>query len=329
MSIQRMKLHSTYPDAPDLAKKLLIPALDEGMQINLVSAFAPSYIFGVIRELASRKTSTSGYLHLTLFVKGDLRLKSEGIARFKHYLGRFADSEVQVAQFIEDCLFLLTEENGNSFELSLLHADQKKAPTKSLFGAIYHEDSWPEMVTFVDAKAGDFNSPITPKRSWENDEYLEGLDIYTRISALSRGEKGSLVGQQEIVSWLEYLSDWYSTNPPVVVVSDDHLDDASEQLDDVEIFEIEGDFIEFLQDFGEFQKETDFEYDDQDNNEFDWDDWFEHGGREAEVFHTEAVNGHIPPLSGAYNASVVGSAKSTCVCGQVFTRIHGCSKVDW
>jgi hypothetical protein len=244
-------------------------------------------------------------------------------------LGKFVASEVQLAQFIEDCLTLLTSEEGKCFQMSVLHADQKKPPTKSLYGVIYEEESWPEMVTFVDAKAGDFNSPVVLKRSWVNDEYLEGLNTYTRISSLSRGEKGLLIGEQEVVSWLEYLSDWYLANPPVAPAAAVEEDEDDEELEDDQILAVEGDFIEFLQDFGEFQKEAEFEYDDQDNKEFDWDDWFEHGGREAEVFHTEAVNGHIPPLSGAYNASVVGSAKSTCVCGQVFTRIYGCSKVDW
>ena len=327
MAIQDIQLEAQYPDDPSLASKLILPALGSGRQINLVSAFTPSYIFGVIRDLASRKQPIPGYLHLTLFVRGDLRLKSEGIARFKNYLGRFADNEVQVAQFVEDCLLLLTTSESKAFELNLLHADQKKPPTKSLFGVIYDEDSWPEMVTFVDAKAGDFNSPIVPKRSWENDEYLESLDTFSRISSLSRGEKGLLVGEQEVVSWLEYLSDWYQANPPVVVVVDDtDDDDDDEDLEDEEILAAEGSLIDFLQDFGEFQKESEFEYGDEDRAEFDWDEW---DGGIAEVLPSEAVNGHIPPITSAFNATTIGSAKSTCLCGQVFTRIYGCSKVDW
>jgi hypothetical protein len=327
VSIKEINLDAEYPDAPDLAKRLLMPALDVGMQINLVSAFAPSYVFGVIRDLASRKTSTAGYLHVTFFVKGDLRLKSQGIARFKNYLTRYAENELQVVQFIEDCLALLTTENSDCFDMSLLHADQKKPPTKSLFGVIYNDLEWPEMITFVDAKAGDLNSPIVPKRSWENDEYLEGLNTYTRINALSTGEKGILVGRQEVVSWLEYLSEWYEANPPAVPaeVVEDTEDD--EELDDVEVIVAEGDFIEFLQDFGEFQKEADFEYDDEDRAEFDWDEW---EGGVAEVLPSEAVNGHIPPVvHSPYNLYTLRTAKSICVCGQVFTRIYGCSKVDW
>jgi hypothetical protein len=326
LTIQNFALDSDYPDAPNLASKLLIPALDSGKQITMVSAFAPSYVFGVVRELAARKSPTDGYLQVTFFVKGDLRLKSEGIARFKNYLSRFAENEVQVAQFVEDCLTLLTSDASKSFELKLLHSDQKKSPTKSLFGVIHDEESWPDMVTFIDAKAGDFNSPVVPKRTWVNEEYLESLDTYTRVNSLVTGEKGLLVGEQEVVSWLEYLSEWYESNPPVIDDDDDDDDDDEEDLDDNQILDVESSLIEFLQDFGEFQKEDQFEYDDSNFEALDWDDW---DGGWAEVFASEAINGHIPPITSHFNALTIGVAKSVCVCGQVFTRVHGCPKVDW
>jgi hypothetical protein len=324
--LKQFDLEDTYSDSPQFANELLLPALEAGRDINLVSAFAPSYLFKLVRNLASRKDQIPGYLHLTLFVRGDLKLKSEGIARLKHYLGRYAENEVQVAQFVEDCLKLLTATSNKCFELSVLHAEQKKPVTKSLMGVIFNVSTWPDMVTFIDAKAGDFNSPVSPKRSWLDEEYLETLETYTKVRKLTSGEQGRLVGEQELVSWLEYLSDWYEKNPPT---QEEEEEEELEELEDEQIFERQEDFIEFLQDFGEFQKEGSFEYGDEPANEFDWDDWFDRGGKEAEVFPSEAVNGHIPPILGNFNAQVLGTAKATCVCGQVFTRIYGCSKVDW
>ncbi len=332
MDIKDYFFESEYQDAPHLSDQLLLPNLALGFDLNIVSAFAPSYIFKLLRDLAESAEIEPGFLNLTFFIPGGLNKKAEGIARFRQYLLRHAQNEVVVAQFIEDALQVIQE---RKLRISLLFGTQQRPLAKGCIGVISHKPSdsstandgetvTADFVTFVDFKGGDYNSPVTPRKSWVEDDFLETQDVFRDVKSLSSGDKGLLLGDNEVVSWLEYLSDWYVQNEP----SPNELD-----LEFTEFFvELpDGDpLLAHLLELGEFQRDDDYSYEAGYYvvDDFNWDRWFARGGMLVEISEDEAVYGHIPPVKGI-GAVIIQNAKATCVCGKVFTRAYGCPRVEW
>jgi hypothetical protein len=321
MSFRNQFQEPEYQDAPFLSDQLLLPNLAAGNDIHIVSAFAPSYLFRLLRDLASSPEIEPGTLFLTFFVPGNLDLKSTGIARFKMYLQRYAESEEQVAQFIED-LIQINSENKLSFSIS--HSPQRTPITKGCVGVIRGKDSANDFVAFVDAKGGDFNSPVQPKKSWINEDYFDTLKILIKINEISNGKKGTLVTGWEALSWLEYLSEWYAVNPPAPQQSSPITEEDLRDPDGAT--EKESELLAYLKGQKEFQKEAQYQYVVINEPEEWWDeDW---NGWTVEVHASEAVHGHIPPLRSGW-AAQLGTARATCICGKTFTRIWGCPRIDW
>lgn len=329
MDIKSTFFESEYPDAPYLSDQLLLPNLAAGFDINLVSSFAPSYLFRLLRDVAESPEIEPGFLNLTFFVPGGVTSKAEGIARFRHYLLKYAESEGAVAQFIEDIRAVVDE---GQLAISLLFGAQRRPLTKGCLGVISYRPAGGEatnaytsdFVTFVDAKGGDFNSPVHPKKSWVDEDYLDSVAIFNDVKFLSTGQRGVLIGGVEVMSWMEYLASWYDLNPPSFAPLD-----SSDTLSHLEL-PTDDPVFKYLKELGEFQRDDQYAYEISiaEADTFDWGSWYDRGGYTVESTADEAIFGHIPPVKGI-GAVILGNAKSVCVCGKVFTRVYGCSRVEW
>lgn len=342
-----------YDDAPHLSDQLLLPNLAKGRSIYLFSAFAPSYIFRLLADLAASPEVELGFLNIVFFVPGDLTLKSAGIARFRNYLVKFARDEVEVANFVNNALQLIDE--GQSSEvgglrISILHTSQKRALAKGCIGIISSPESPDDYVAFSDEKGGDYNSPVKPLRSWEDSEFFDAEDILQKVVEASSGShpRGVFVSDAEAMDWLTYLSNYYLENPPVLVEvqagnlrpSDDSADDeegegleASSDSDvpallsdsDSDVEGEEDDFLDYLLDLEEFQDEEQYGwFDDSESVE----DLIPIGYFGVVVDAADVVEGHVPPLPISI-ADMVGPARGECPCGAVIIRAYGCQEVDW
>lgn len=358
-------LEPKYEDAPHLSDQLLLPNLALGHSVYLLSAFAPSYLFRLVEDLAKSPEVEPGFLNIVFFVPGDLALKSSGIARFRNYLLNYAESEAQVANFVNGALQLIDEGNTHGvggLNISILHTAQKTALAKGCMGVITSAEDQKDYVTFVDAKGGDYNSPVRPKKSWVNEDFFEAEGVLAKVVEASGGNhpRGMFVSGAEALDWLTHLANYYLANPPAVVVheTDDSIGkdeveaivaEATKQVDweigpgnvivdkrfasgsktdadeeDDEDDE-EDDFLDYLLELDEFQDEDNYGW-------FDGSDTFEEfipiGDFGVVVEAKEAIDGHIPPLPASI-ADLVGPARAQCPCGQVIIRAYGCPEVDW
>lgn len=317
-----------YPDAPDLSDQVLLPNLARGHNVYLATAFTTGYIFKIVRDLVETPEIEPGHLHITFFVPGDLSLKSVGIGRFKNYLTKFANSEVQVAQFISDALYLIAEEGG--LTISIAHTTQKAPLVRGCLGVIVSSESHEigvedDYVAFIDAKPGDYNSPVKPLKSWLHDEVLAAQDVLHGLSPIVNASKkhSALIDGDEVISWLKYLDAWYVENVPEDGTASDS---AHEEEDDDSEFDT--DLVEYLQDLPEFEDEEDFEYFDDKADEYSFD--------MARYFHwivsvqvNDLERGHVAPLAEELWPLYQGAGAVCPACGEVFPRAGGCPSVDW
>ncbi len=357
-------LEPKYDDAPHLSDQLLLPNLALGHSVYLLSAFAPSYIFRLVEDLAKSPEVEPGFLNIVFFVPGDLALKSSGIARFRNYLLNYAESEAQVADFVNSALQVIDEGNTQGvggLNISILHTSQKTPLAKGCMGVITSSEDQRDYVTFVDAKGGDYNSPVRPKKSWINEDFFEAEGVLSKVVEASGGNhsRGMFVSGAEALDWLTHLANYYSDNPPAPVPApvepEEHVSVeeivaeavtkvdweaaqvdlrdnnfsrstalADSDVDGAEDVE-EDNFLEYLLELEEFQDEDNYGW-------FDGSDTFEDfipvGDFGVVVEAREAIDGHIPPLPASI-ADLVGPARAQCPCGEIIIRAYGCPEVDW
>jgi hypothetical protein len=355
-------LEPKYDDAPHLSDQLLLPNLALGHSVYLLSAFAPSYLFRLVEDLAKSPEVEPGFLNIVFFVPGDLALKSSGIARFRNYLLSYAQSEEQVANFVNGALQLIEEGNTHGIggvNISILHTAQKTPLAKGCMGVITSSEDQRDYVTFVDAKGGDYNSPVRPKKSWLNEDFFEAEGVLAKVVEASGGNhpRGMFVSGAEAIDWLTHLANYYMANQPAPTAAepedllnvDDIVAEAVKQVDwemaqsdvrdnklstntsisDSDEDETEGDeeddFLDYLLELDEFQDEENYGW-------FDGSDTFEDfipaGDFGVVVEAKDAIDGHIPPLPASI-ADLVGPARAKCPCGEVIIRAYGCPEVDW
>jgi hypothetical protein len=183
MPISEDFFSSKYDDAPWLSDQLLLPNLARGYAVHMLSAFAPSYLFKLVADLAASEEVEPGYLNVIFFVPGDLSIRSQSIARFKTYLEKYSN-DWEVAKFVSNCLQIIKEGRENNFggmQIQVLHTNQKRPLTKSLTGVIVDPEEPDNYATFVDAKGGDFNSPVQIRKSWIADERYEAQDVLGHV----------------------------------------------------------------------------------------------------------------------------------------------------
>jgi hypothetical protein len=325
MSFRDEFIQPEYEDAPHLSDQLLLPNLVVGHTVYLASAFASSYVFKLVRDLAASDEIEPGKLSLTFYVPGDLQLKSVGITRFKSYLRRYAENELQVAQFVADCLQLFSEE-GNDFSLQIAHTSGSTPLVRGCVGIIVSAEDVDnpinaDYVAFVDSKGGDYNSPVKPLLSWDDEQKFDARELLQKVAPVINGtaKKGWLVSDDEAISWLEYLDDWYAENLQV------ESDDEDEDVDDDEL---DAELLNHLQALDEFENEGDFDWVDDDSPyEFDLSKHFSHF--RTEFSPRELEMGHVPPLPVNLTTSYGHQGAKCPACGEVFYRADGCPSVDW
>lgn len=307
-----------YEDAPHLSDQLLLPNLASGHDIHLLSAFAPSYIFKLLRDLASSPELEEGFLNLVFFIPGDLTTKSGGIARVRKYFLQYGISNIEVANFIDDCLQVISE---GGLRISFLHTKQKSPLARGAIGVIKSNEDQEDFVAFVDAKGGDYNSPVKPLRSWVDDDFFESQEILAKVIQASSGQhpKGALVAGTEAEEWLVHIADWYKNNSTEESDKEDDADepDEGDELDEFLLHLLETDGLDDDEVFG---------WDEEDDSHYEWQSSL--AGYFVEVKRGEAINGHVPPLPETA-AAFIGPASAICACGHKFVRVYGCDRVTW
>lgn len=314
---------SFYDDSPTFSEEVLEPRLVAGNDVFLASNFLPSYVYKLVRTLSKLNEKPEGYLSIAMSLQGDLTLKKDGIAQLKKFFGSTL-TDYETALFVEDLLAL---RQSQSLNLILVYSDSRRALIKGSHGVIYDpsnpEEAEENFVSFIDSKPGDSNSPVQIYKSWADDkESLVAIEILEKIDRIANGKikNSRIVAAAETTSWLEYMSDWYLSNPP------EHQE-VIENLSADETLVHEQEFLDFLLGFEELRNEE---------TGFDWyssfDEEFLVLGETSDfgvvVDKGEAINGHIPPL-GFPLAMFVGAAPATCVCGKRFIRADGCDDVLW
>jgi len=340
MSLKQGFLKPVYDDAPWLSDQLLLPQLARGFDVHILSAFAPSYVFKLIEDVASSKEIEPGFLNFVFFVPGEMAVRSESIARFHKYLLTYA-SHWEVSNFVSNSLLLIEEAREHEvggLQIQVLHTSQKRPLTKSLAGVIVDQASPEDYVSFVDARGGDNNSPVQISRSWELDESFVAQEVLGKVAAALNNEqpRASLLGPKELEEWLIYLANYYETNPPVRPIEpkgkskpgadvdqDDEEDEDEIDLESVE--EIVDDlFLDHLLNLDDFNNEDKYGWFGESEDDFDL------GPVTVRTNRESALHGHIPPLD-PFLASVLSSSDgiARCVCGQKFIRAFGCDEVTW
>jgi hypothetical protein len=333
---------SVYEDAPFFSDSLLLPAIVSGHSVTLVTAFAPSYLYRLVNDLATSPEIEPGKLHVVFCVPFP-RSKQDGLARvLSQYLSAFAGSSQEVKQFLTSLLQLVSE---GGLSLGALFANQNQLLTPSCIGVIEsNEVGSGDYLSLIDRTAGDLNSPIPIGTSWgaQSPEHSEivrlvGRAVSENFTSLLRSTHSEVL---EMIR--EILKKGYpridlaerdklvakesrkrSSSPGKTKSSrkstldededDFDLDDLAEDLDgfiDQETREIDRLIAEINRreaayfDFGlgEFL-EGSFEFEDQP---------FRSSGRS-----------HAAPLS-VEIAEMVGHGYAVCWCGQDFDRAAGC-----
>jgi hypothetical protein len=321
-----------YDDAPYLSDQLLLPNMAEGYDLHLFSAFAPSYLFRLVADLAASPEVEPGFLNIVFFVPGDLKLRSRGIVRFRNYLTKYAASEIEVANFVDNVLQLHLEgqETGvGGISITLLHSNQKRPIAKGCMGIISAPEETDDYVAFFDARGGDFNSPVKPLRSWLDDEFLDAESVFQKVSSASNGQVANshLLSGTETLEWFAHLSDFYEQNPPSEPAPNVQEGESEDPEEDSDIDEEEDDeLLEYLLELPEYQSEESYGYFTED--ELDEDSRYFTPERRVEVSYSQLEYGHIPPLPTSIR-DLVGQVVATCPCGLEVNRAYGCDAIDW
>jgi len=328
MSFRDSFTQSKYEDAPHLSDQLLLPNMAKGHDVHLFSAFAPSYVFRLVADLASSPEVEPGFLSITFFVPGDLTLRSTGIARFRNYLVKYASSEEEVASFVDHVLKLAeegAESNVGGIRVSILHTSQKRSLTKGCLGIISSSETPEDYVAFADERGGDYNSPVRPLKSWEDSVFFAAEDVLRKVVEASSGShpRGTLVSDQETLDWFTYLSNWYVENPPVKPELLESEVDSEENAD--EEVEPEDEFLGYLQELPDFEDEENYGWF---GIESESEEFFVPGNYGVVVASQDIEFGHIPPLPVSI-ADLVGPAQAKCPCGRTIVRAYGCDQVSW
>tara|TARA_B110000503_G_scaffold43412_2_gene71012 strand:+ start:5879 stop:6895 length:1017 start_codon:yes stop_codon:yes gene_type:complete len=321
-----------YSDEPHFSDELLLPALATGHHVTLVTAFLPSYLVRLVSDLASSPEIEPGKLTVIFCVPfkpnevvGEARL-------FAEYLTSHAESAAEVKDFLNDSAELARE---GGLRLSALLSTQNLLLTPSCIGIIESGQSGSsEVLSFLDATAGDKNSPIPVRGSWGN----EADQLDKALSIVSRALNGSFPNllrrsHDEVMSSVReirekgYLrlavsrdKEGQSASPAKTPTSPARTRnskvsiESAESSPDVELdddsFEIERILREvFLREAGLFGDDVTIFLGEP---SLDWGTGFEPEDRN-----------HTPPLSNDL-VEVVGHGFASCWCGESFDREQGC-----
>jgi hypothetical protein len=306
-------LFQKYDDAPFLSDQLLLPALAKGFDVHVVASFTPSYMFRLLEDLADSPEIEPGLLNLVFCMPFTANFGTNPAKVFRDYLSEFALDDAQVLDFAANALQLFSE---GSLRFSAVVSKTAKDFAKGTLGAITNvADEDPDYFTFVDAKGGDYNSPVVPQRSWiESEANSAEQMLEVVLDSNSDSIDGfAKISETRVRGWLQEIVT--GTTEKESSESANLTSDLEEELDEFDQFiesaeHLDEDSIEFLE-YGEL---FDFELPPE--------------SQETSVSVHDAQDGHIPPLPMSI-AGLVGPAWATCVCGAKFMRANGCPHGFW
>jgi hypothetical protein len=306
-------LFQKYDDAPFLSDQLLLPALAKGFDVHVVASFTPSYMFRLLEDLADSPEIEPGLLNLVFCMPFTAGFGSNPAKVFRDYLSAFALDDAQVLDFAANALELFSE---GSLRFSAVVSKTAKDFAKGTLGAITNvADEDPDYFTFVDAKGGDYNSPVVPQRSWiESEANSAEQMLEVVLDSNSDSIDGfAKISETRVRGWFQEIVT--GTSEKESSQSANLTPDLEEELDEFEQFiesaeRLDEDSIEFL----EYDELFDFELPQE--------------SQETSVSVHDAQDGHIPPLPMSI-AGLVGPAWATCVCGAKFMRADGCPHGFW
>jgi hypothetical protein len=167
VDLRSLVSHDTYQDDPQFSDQLLLPALAVGHSVSLVTAFAPSYLFRLVGDLATSPEIEPGKLSIAFCIPSSLGPGLSKARLLSRFLSAFAEDAQEVKTALESMLQLV-QEGGLTF--TALYSAESKLLTPSCIGVV--ESGTPgsnDYLGFADFLAGDLNSPIDINASWDAD----------------------------------------------------------------------------------------------------------------------------------------------------------------
>lgn len=333
-SLKRLVAKSIYADEAHFSDELLLPVLAQGHHITLVTAFVPSYLVRLASDLASSPEIEPGKLSVLFCIPFSAGDKVPEARLLSKYLSQLSSNSDEVRSFLDDSTKLVRE-GGLRFGALLSKDTQMLTP--GCIGIIESgSQSEPDVVSFVDAMAGDLNSPITIQNSW--DSVSTQLDTALRVvtSALNRAFPNLLRrSHDEVMALMKevrqkgyprldfpgndgkaHTSNKARAQGSVRTRSTHEEIEPDNDSDDLEFFpDEESEYIEkilkevFARESGLMGEDLSaFLGEPSDLGIFEFD---------------EMARQHTPPLSQDLLA-VVGHGYTTCWCGESFDREQGC-----
>lgn len=337
VSFRKLAKRSIYADEPHFSDELLLPALVAGHHITLVTAFLPSYLMRLVSDLAISKEIEPGKLNVVFCVPFNATEKLSHARLISNYLSVLAPNATEVQNFLDNCLKLAHE---GSLRFGSLMSKESQLLTPSCCGLIESsEPSSSDMLSFIDATAGDYGSPITVSGSWElpMDQSTSVLrvvssalnSVFPNLLRLSHEEVLDIFSEIRKKNYVRF--EFAETvSDPLGISEEVTAAPSSEELDSVDAWESSIDINEDLDEesfeIARILREVNLRelgFEGEDLASFLGEPAFE----EFEDFDSPERQ-HVPPLDFEV-AELLGRGFASCWCGTTFPRESGCPERYW
>jgi hypothetical protein len=329
----------TYQDDPSFSDQLLLPAIATGQSVSLVTAFAPSYLYRLVGDLASSPEIEPGKLSVTFCVPLSLGSGLSKARLLSRFLSAFAEDAQEVKTALEAMLQLVKE---GGLTLGALYSSDSKLLTPSCIGVV--ESGVPgsnDYLGFVDFSAGDLNSPIDINASWDADS--GGLGSVTQIVVDAKSRDYSHLERlphSDVVALLkEVLQNGYPKRD-IAARDGDRVKQAKPKKEKAPVRTRKTLIDEGPKDWEVFALEDELSYEDQEfelligdlgkySNRrgsgylYDFLGDPDLGEEVAYLDLSDERRNHVGPLPSVV-ASMVGNGFAECWCGELFDRLAGC-----
>ncbi len=336
-SFRQLAQRSIYADEPHFSDELLLPALVAGHHVTLVTAFLPSYLMRLVSDLAISKQIEPGKLTVVFCVPFNATEKLSHARLISNYLSVLAPNATEVRSFLDNCLKLA---HDGSLRFGSLMSKESQLLTPSCCGLIESsEPSSSDMLSFIDATAGDHGSPITVSSSWElpMDQSTSVLrvvsnalnSVFPNLLRLSHEEVLDIFSEIRKKNYVRF--ELAETDSDSLGISEEvTAAQSSEELDSEQAWELSFDINEDLDEesyeIARILREVNLRelgFEGEDLAAFLGEPAFQ----EFEDFESPERQ-HVPPLDFEV-AEWLGRGFATCWCGTTFPRESGCPERYW
>lgn len=312
-------------DSPKFSEKFLVPAVEAGFQLALISPFVPSYAIDLLETLG-RKSLTSSTVTLTVVIQRgvqDIEIHDLIDVALSRYLGR-TNSLHELRRLFSDLI------RRNILNLQFIFSSPGKELSSTCKGILVSGTSLDRRyIAFHDEIPGDYNSPISLLPSWEVNfaEFARRIQDLQYVIQLNATKNSTEQTKKYITSLLEE----FKPNPikkqrkSTPAVLDDDLDDeifdSFDNEDTIDLttpkltqwlsdsythapnlFEDDTELLDaYIQ--GNFDENADF----WDGEEFDLDSYYV----------STIENAHVGPVEDM-------DEDVSCWCGRTFAADRGC-----